>query len=119
MLSNQGIASTERQRSPGRRGRRTERIVNPFLRSLQRLLRRAVPDDKRKLALAWLFQVVGDITVPLQAVQLFTRKYPNGDGGGKRCTRVAQNRAALSLRLRNGLLSNIAFKADSRPISGM
>src|SRR6185295_2416528 len=40
--------------------------------------RSAAPDDKRAIALAWLFHLVGDIH-PLHTIQLFTLEYPDGD----------------------------------------
>jgi hypothetical protein len=40
-------------------------------------------DPQRKaVALAWLFHLVGDIHQPLHVAQLFTVDYPNGDRGG-------------------------------------
>jgi hypothetical protein len=49
-------------------------------------------DSERKpIALAWLFQLVGDIHQPLHTAQLFTVDYPQGDRGGNEiCVRVTQ-----------------------------
>jgi hypothetical protein len=47
--------------------------------------------ERRALALAWLFHLVGDIHQPLHTAQLFTVEYPNGDRGGNEiCVRVTQ-----------------------------
>ena len=47
--------------------------------------------ERRAIALAWLFHLVGDIHQPLHAVQLFTVDYPDGDRGGNQiCIRVTQ-----------------------------
>ena len=74
----------------------------------QRIVREAKDPDKRAIALAWLFHLVGDIHQPLHTVQLFTREYPNGDRGGNEiCVRVAADRAAIDLhRLWDGLITS-------------
>jgi S1/P1 Nuclease len=47
--------------------------------------------ERKAIALAWLFHLVGDVHQPLHAVQLFTVEYPNGDRGGNQiCIRVSQ-----------------------------
>jgi len=47
--------------------------------------------DRRAVALAWLFHLLGDIHQPLHTAQLFTVDYPNGDRGGNEiCVRVTQ-----------------------------
>jgi hypothetical protein len=38
--------------------------------------------ERKAIALAWLFHLVGDIHQPLHTAQLFTVDYPNGDRGG-------------------------------------
>jgi S1/P1 Nuclease len=38
--------------------------------------------ERRAIALAWLFHLVGDVHQPLHAAQIFTVDYPNGDRGG-------------------------------------
>jgi hypothetical protein len=52
-------------------------------------------DPQRKaIALAWLFHLVGDIHQLLHTAQLFTVEYPQGDRGGNEiCARVTQCRA--------------------------
>jgi hypothetical protein len=64
--------------------------------------------EKRAIALAWLFHLVGDIHQPLHSVQLFTREYPNGDrGGNEMCVRVAPDLPAIDLhRLWDGLITS-------------
>jgi hypothetical protein len=55
--------------------------------------------ERRAIALAWLFHLVGDIHQPLHAVQLFTVEYPNGDRGGNEvCVRVTQSGQPMDLR---------------------
>jgi hypothetical protein len=45
--------------------------------------------ERRSIALAWLFHLVGDIHQPLHTAQLFTVDYPQGDRGGNEiCVRV-------------------------------
>jgi hypothetical protein len=38
--------------------------------------------ERKAIALAWLFHLVGDIHQPLHTAQLFTADYPQGDRGG-------------------------------------
>jgi hypothetical protein len=52
-----------------------DNILTAFAEN-ERVLRNRVPDDKRGVALAWLFHLVGDIHQPLHTIQLFTREYP-------------------------------------------
>jgi S1/P1 Nuclease len=47
--------------------------------------------ERKAIALAWLFHLVGDIHQPLHTTQLFTVEYPTGDRGGNQiCVRVRQ-----------------------------
>jgi S1/P1 Nuclease len=47
--------------------------------------------ERRAIALAWLFHLVGDIHQSLHTAQLFTVDYPRGDRGGNEiCVRVTQ-----------------------------
>jgi len=49
--------------------------------------------ERKAIALAWLFHLVGDITSHLHTTQLFTVEYPTGDRGGNQiCVRVTQAR---------------------------
>jgi hypothetical protein len=74
----------------------------------ERILRSEAPAEKRAIALAWLFHLIGDVHQPLHTVQLFTREYPNGDRGGNEiCIRVALNTLPLDLhRLWDGLITS-------------
>ena len=74
----------------------------------QRIVKSQVSADKRAIALAWLFHLVGDVHQPLHTVQLFTREYPHGDRGGNEvCVRLAPERAPLDLhRLWDGLITS-------------
>ena len=38
--------------------------------------------ERKAIALAWLYHLVGDIHQPLHTAQLFTVDSPNGDTGG-------------------------------------
>ena len=40
--------------------------------------------ERKAIALAWLFHLVGDVHQPLHTAQLFTIDYPNGDRGGRK-----------------------------------
>jgi S1/P1 Nuclease len=54
--------------------------------------------ERKAIALAWLFHLVGDIHQPLHAVQLFSVNYPNGDRGGNQiCVRVTQAGQPMNL----------------------
>ena len=45
--------------------------------------------ERKAVALAWLFHLVGDIHQSLHTTQLFTVEYPTGDRGGNQiCVRV-------------------------------
>jgi S1/P1 Nuclease len=47
--------------------------------------------ERKAIALAWLFHLVGDVHQPLHTAQLFTAEYPNGDRGGNEiCVRATQ-----------------------------
>jgi hypothetical protein len=82
-------------------------ILSAFAEN-ERLVRSGAEPEKRAIAIAWLFHLVGDVHQPLHAVQLFTREYPQGDRGGNEiCVRVAQDRAPLDLhRLWDGLITS-------------
>jgi hypothetical protein len=45
--------------------------------------------ERKAIALAWLFHLLGDIHQPLHTAQLFAAEYPQGDRGGNEiCVRV-------------------------------
>jgi hypothetical protein len=47
--------------------------------------------ERRAIALAWLFHLVGDIHQPLHTAQLINVDYPQGDRGGNEiCVRVTE-----------------------------
>jgi S1/P1 Nuclease len=57
----------------------------------QRIVVNENDPERRAIALAWLFHLVGDIHQPLHTDQLFTVDYPKGDRGGNEiCVRVTQ-----------------------------
>jgi hypothetical protein len=64
--------------------------------------------ERRAIALAWLFHLVGDIHQPLHTAQLFTVEYPQGDKGGNEiCVRVTQAGQPLNLhRFWDGVITS-------------
>ena len=55
------------------------------------VIRNGTEPERKAIAIAWLFQLVGDIHQPLHTAQLFTVEYPQGDRGGDEiCVRVTQ-----------------------------
>jgi len=57
-----------------------------------------IDPERRAIALAWLFHLVGDIHQPLHAAQLFTVDYSQGDRGGNEiCVRVTPARQPMDL----------------------
>ena len=59
--------------------------------------------ERRAMALAWLFHLVGGIHQPLHTARLFTAEYPNGDRGGNEiCLRVRDSSLAVSSCKRKG-----------------
>jgi S1/P1 Nuclease len=74
-----------------------------------KVLGRPENDPERKaIALAWLFHLVGDVHQPLHAAQLFTVEYPKGDRGGNEiCIRVAQSGQPMDLhRFWDGVITS-------------
>jgi len=54
--------------------------------------------DRRAVAMAWLFHLVGDVHQPLHTTQLFTLEYPDGDRGGNEiCIRVKPKNRPIAL----------------------
>ena len=64
--------------------------------------------ERKAIALAWLFHLVGDIHQPLHTAQLFTVEYPNGDRGGNEiCVRVTQAGQPMDLhRFWDGVITS-------------
>jgi len=64
--------------------------------------------ERKAIALAWLFHLVGDIHQPLHTAQLFTIEYPNGDRGGNEiCVRVTQTGQPMDLhRFWDGVITS-------------
>jgi hypothetical protein len=64
--------------------------------------------ERRAIAIAWLFHLVGDIHQPLHTAQLFTVEYPNGDRGGNEiCVRVTQPGQPMDLhRFWDGVITS-------------
>jgi len=73
---------------------------------------RIVADDndaeRKAIALAWLFHLVGDIHQPLHTAQIFTVDYPQGDRGGNEiCVRVTQAGQPMDLhRFWDGVITS-------------
>ncbi len=62
------------------------------------MVKKHADPERRAIALAWLFHLVGDIHQPLHTAQLFTTDYPQGDRGGNLiCIRVTQAGQPMSL----------------------
>src|SRR5262245_10502110 len=64
--------------------------------------------ERKAIAVAWLFHLVGDIHQPLHTVQLFTVEYPKGDRGGNEiCVRVTQRGQPMDLhRFWDGVITS-------------
>ena len=64
--------------------------------------------ERKAIALAWLFHLVGDIHQPLHTAQLFTVEYPQGDRGGNEiCVRVTQMGQLMDLhRFWDGVITS-------------
>jgi S1/P1 Nuclease len=68
----------------------------------QNVVKKESDAERKAIALAWLFHLVGDIHQPLHTAQIFTIDYPQGDRGGNEiCVRrvlVWQTLGCLSYR---------------------
>jgi hypothetical protein len=64
--------------------------------------------ERKAIALAWLFHLIGDIHQPLHTAQLFTVEYPQGDRGGNEiCVRVTQAERPMDLhRFWDGVITS-------------
>ena len=73
----------------------------------QRIVATENNPERKAVALAWLFHLVGDVHQPLHAAQLFTTEYPQGDRGGNEiCVRVTQAGQPMDLhRFGDGVIT--------------
>jgi S1/P1 Nuclease len=64
--------------------------------------------ERKAIALAWLFYLVGDIHQPLHAAQIFTVDYPKGDRSGNQiCVRATQAGQPMNLhRFWDGVITS-------------
>jgi hypothetical protein len=74
----------------------------------ERVVRNGTDPERKAIALAWLFHLVGDIHQPLHTAQLFTIDYPNGDRGGTElCVRVTEAGQPMDLhRFWDGVITS-------------
>jgi hypothetical protein len=64
----------------------------------ERIMKNETDPERKAIALAWLFHLVGDIHQPLHTAQLFTVEYPKGDRGGNEiCVRVTETGQPMDL----------------------
>ena len=67
----------------------------------QRKVANETDPERKAVALAWLFHLVGDIHQPLHTAQLFTVEYPKGDRGRESALyRLSEATLELSLSAR-------------------
>ncbi|MCI0637490.1 MAG: S1/P1 nuclease [Gemmataceae bacterium] len=59
-------------------------ILTQFDSNSKRVVNGKLDDEKRAVALCWVFHLVGDVHQPLHTSTLFTEDFPNGDRGGTR-----------------------------------
>jgi hypothetical protein len=72
--------------------------ILPALAENERVVKNESDSERKAVALAWLFHLVGDIHQPLHTTQLFTVDYPQGDRGGNEiCVRVTQTGQPMDL----------------------
>jgi S1/P1 Nuclease len=74
----------------------------------ERIVKNETDPERKAIALAWLFHLVGDIHQPLHTAQLFTVEYPKGDRGGNEiCVRVTQAGQPMDLhRFWDGVITS-------------
>jgi len=82
----------------------------------ERVVKQESDWERRAIALAWLFHLVGDIHQPLHTAQLFTVDYPNGDRGGNEiCVRVTHAGQSMDLhRFWDGVITSSSNLARLR-----
>jgi hypothetical protein len=74
----------------------------------ERVVKQESDWERKAIAVAWLFHLVGDIHQTLHTAQLFTVDYPKGDRGGNEiCVRVTQAGQPMDLhRFWDGLITS-------------
>ena len=74
----------------------------------ERVVKKDSDEERKAIALAWLFHLVGDIHQPLHTAQLFTVEHPQGDRGGNGiCVRVTQAGQPMDLhRFWDGVITS-------------
>jgi S1/P1 Nuclease len=74
----------------------------------EKVVKQESDPERKAIALAWLFHLVGDIHQPLHTAQLFTADYPNGDRGGNEiCVRVTEASRPMDLhRFWDGVITS-------------
>jgi S1/P1 Nuclease len=82
--------------------------ILPALAENERVVKNESDSERKAVALAWLFHLVGDIHQPLHTTQLFTVDYPQGDRGGNEiCVRVTQAGQPMDLhRFWDGVITS-------------
>jgi hypothetical protein len=72
------------------------------------VVKTASDPERKAIAFAWLFHLVGDIHQPLHTAQLFTVDYPQGDRGGNEiCVHVTQAGQPMDLhRFWDGVITS-------------
>ena len=80
----------------------------------ERVVKKDSDEERKAIALAWLFHLVGDIHQPLHTAQLFTTEHPQGDRGGNEiCVRATQARQPMDLhRFWDGVITS-SSKSDA------
>jgi hypothetical protein len=74
----------------------------------ENVVKKESDEERKAVALASLFHLVGDIHQPLHTAQLFTVDYPQGDRGGNEiCVRVTQTGQPMELhRFWDGVITS-------------
>ena len=87
---------------------RARQHPNYALAENESVVKKESDGERRAMALAWLFHLVGDIHQLLHTAQLFTFEYPNGDRGGNEiCVRVTQAGQPMDLhRFWDGVITS-------------
>ena len=85
----------------------SENILTALAKN-ESVVRNKSDPERRAIALAWLFHLVGDIHQPLHTAQLFTTDYPQGDRGGNEiCVRATEMGQPMNLhRFWDGVIAS-------------